>query len=240
MIAPTTANSKTQLTITPFERKVMSLDCMQSRTTATGGDIDDCSLSSSATLLISNRIKVTPDNKDRMETNVSHNDSEKDVDTLAFSRDPSGRADPNVFANDEAAGNEEAAAAGNQNHPPVLQVNNPLGGDQQGSEHGNFSELTTSDDNDLEGMTEEEKAEVEAAEAAAKAAKEVAEAAAKAAKEVKREVKAKVRKVKAKIRRRKMIQNMKLAQKKTRPDDDDQDKDNNGPIGVAGGEAVAT
>ena len=194
----------------------MPVDCVQSHSTGTGGEFDECSFSSSATtVLISNRINVTPDNKYRMASNISHNESEKDVDSFSYSRDPSGAGNPSVFASvavnpaavanpqpvaaGAAAANPQPAAAAYQDHLPA----------EVKTGKDSISALT-SDEENLE-YTEEEKATLRAINAAA--------------------------------RKRKRLKNMKLAEeedakhKKKCSENDDQDK-GNGPGGVLGGGAA--
>lgn len=138
----------------------MPVDCVQSHSTGTGGEFDDCSLSSSATtVLISNRIKVTPDNKHRIASNISHNESEKDVDSFSYSCDPSGPENPSVFAsvavNPAAVANPQPVAAAHQDHLPA----------EVKTGKDSISALT-SDEENLE-YTEEEKATLKSIKAAA-------------------------------------------------------------------------
>ena len=203
----------------------MPVDRAQGHGTGTGDEFDDSSLSSSATtVLISNRSNVTQDNKYRMASSVSHNESENDVDTFSFSRDPSGAANPSVFAsvavNPEAvvdpqpvaagaaAANPQPAAAADQDHLPA-EVNT--------GEGSTFSALTSEEEN-LE-HTEDEKARIEA-------------------------IEAQLREIKAAARKRKRLKNKKLHEeeedarrKKKLSENDDQDK-GNGPGGVLGGGAA--
>ena len=185
-----------------------------------GGEFDNCSLSSSViTVLISNRTKVTPDNKHRMASNISHNSNEQDVGSFSYSRDPSSAADRSVF--DSVAGNPAAqpAAAGAvaENPQPaaagavaanpqpaaaVLQNNLPAEV-QPGQDI--VSDLTL--DSDLD-FTEEETAILEAIMAAARERK--------------------------RLKKRKLAEEEDAKHKEKRSDNDDQDK-GNGPGGVLGG-----
>lgn len=175
-----------------------------------GGEFDDCSLSSSViTVLISNRTKVTPDNKHRMASNISHNSNEQDVGSFSYSRDPSSAADRSVF--DSVAGNPAAqpAAAGAvaENPQPAAAALHNLPAEVQNG-HDIVSDLTL--DSDLD-FTEEETAILEAAEAIMAAARE-----------------------RKRLKKRKLAEEEDAKHKEKRSDNDDQDK-GNGPGGVLGG-----
>ena len=176
-------------------------DCVQ------GGEFDNCSLSSSViTVLISNRTKVTPDNKHRMASNISHNSNEQDVGSFSYSRDPSSAADRSVF--DSVAGNPAAqpAAAGAvaANPQPAAAALHNLPAEVQNG-HDIVSDLTL--DSDLD-FTEEETAILEAIMAAARERK--------------------------RLKKRKLAEEEDAKHKEKRSDNDDQDK-GNGPGGVLGG-----
>ena len=184
-----------------------------------GGEFDNCSLSSSViTVLISNRTKVTPDNKHRMASNISHNSNEQDVGSFSYSRDPSSAADRSVFdsvagnpaAQPAAAGavaeNPQPAAAGAvaANPQPAAAALHNLPAEVQNG-HDIVSDLTL--DSDLD-FTEEETAILEAIMAAARERK--------------------------RLKKRKLAEEEDAKHKEKRSDNDDQDK-GNGPGGVLGG-----
>lgn len=177
-----------------------------------GGEFDNCSLSSSViTVLISNRTKVTPDNKHRMASNISHNSNEQDVGSFSYSRDPSSAADRSVF--DSVAGNPAAqpAAAGavaENPQPAAAALHNLPAEVQNGHDIVTVSDLTF--DSDLD-FTEEETAILEAAEAIMAAARE-----------------------RKRLKKRKLAEEEDAKHKEKRSDNDDQDK-GNGPGGVLGG-----
>ena len=199
-------------------------DCVQ------GGEFDNCSLSSSViTVLISNRTKVTPDNKHRMASNISHNSNEQDVGSFSYSRDPSSAADRSVF--DSVAGNpaaqpaaagavaenpqpaaagavaanpQPAAAVAANPQPAAAVLQNNLPAEVQPGQDI-VSDLTL--DSDLE-LTEEETATLEAIMAAARERK--------------------------RLKKRKLAEEEDAKHKEKRSDNDDQDK-GNGPGGVLGG-----
>ena len=198
-------------------------DCVQ------GGEFDNCSLSSSViTVLISNRTKVTPDNKHRMASNISHNSNEQDVGSFSYSRDPSSAADRSVFdsvagnpaAQPAAAGavaenpqpaaagavaaNPQPAAAVAANPQPAAAALHNLPAEVQNG-HDIVSDLTL--DSDLD-FTEEETAILEAIMAAARERK--------------------------RLKKRKLAEEEDAKHKEKRSDNDDQDK-GNGPGGVLGG-----
>ena len=194
-----------------------------------GGEFDNCSLSSSViTVLISNRTKVTPDNKHRMASNISHNSNEQDVGSFSYSRDPSSAADRSVFdsvagnpaAQPAAAGavaenpqpaaagavaaNPQPAAAVAANPQPAAAALHNLPAEVQNG-HDIVSDLTL--DSDLD-FTEEETAILEAIMAAARERK--------------------------RLKKRKLAEEEDAKHKEKRSDNDDQDK-GNGPGGVLGG-----
>lgn len=189
-----------------------------------GGEFDNCSLSSSViTVLISNRTKVTPDNKHRMASNISHNSNEQDVGSFSYSRDPSSAADRSVFdsvagnpaAQPAAAGavaaNPQPAAAGavaENPQPAAAALHNLPAEVQNGHDIVTVSDLTF--DSDLD-FTEEETAILEAAEAIMAAARE-----------------------RKRLKKRKLAEEEDAKHKEKRSDNDDQDK-GNGPGGVLGG-----
>ena len=183
-----------------------------------GGEFDNCSLSSSViTVLISNRTKVTPDNKHRMASNISHNSNEQDVGSFSYSRDPSSAADRSVF--DSVAGNpaaqpaaagavaenpQPAAAVAANPQPAAAVLQNNLPAEVQPGQDI-VSDLTL--DSDLD-FTEEETAILEAIMAAARERK--------------------------RLKKRKLAEEEDAKHKEKRSDNDDQDK-GNGPGGVLGG-----
>ena len=194
-----------------------------------GGEFDNCSLSSSViTVLISNRTKVTPDNKHRVASNISHNSNEQDVGSFSYSRDPSSAADRSVFdsvagnpaAQPAAAGavaenpqpgaagavaaNPQPAAAVAANPQPAAAALHNLPAEVQNG-HDIVSDLTL--DSDLD-FTEEETAILEAIMAAARERK--------------------------RLKKRKLAEEEDAKHKEKRSDNDDQDK-GNGPGGVLGG-----
>ena len=184
-----------------------------------GGEFDNCSLSSSViTVLISNRTKVTPDNKHRMASNISHNSNEQDVGSFSYSRDPSSAADRSVFdsvagnpaAQPAAAGavaeNPQPAAAGAvaANPQPAAAALHNLPAEVQNG-HDIVSDLTL--DSDLD-FTEEETAILEAIMAAARERK--------------------------RLKKRKLAEEEDAKHKEKHSDNDDQYK-GNGPGGVLGG-----